>query len=87
VLDLFRQGDAMPGSDKKGKAQFDPVPAHGGEDGPRCVAARCDIDKDRQAGKAAELGAGFQMGWREVHHRRVGCVPSARERRRISSSP
>lgn len=61
VLDLFQQGDALPASDKKGKAEFDPY-RHMAMKMGRGATPGAVSDKDRQAGKAAELGCGFQMG-------------------------
>jgi len=61
VVDLFRRGDAAP---KAEKAKYDAyrhmAVAMGRAARPDDIANDSD---DRQAGKAAELGCGYQMGW------------------------
>lgn len=61
VLDAFRQYDRARAADKP---KFDPyrrqAVAMGRGERPELVTK-----EDRQAGKAAELGCGFQMGWKK----------------------
>ena len=59
ILDLFRKGDAASKADKP---LYDPYRHMAVAMGKAAHVLKVDA-KGRQAGKAAELGCGFQMGW------------------------
>jgi DNA polymerase len=61
VLESFRQYDAAP---KAEKPKHDPYRKQAVAMG-RGTRPELVTKEDRQAGKAAELGCGFQMGWRK----------------------